>query len=434
MIRKTFLSSLKWIFFVSRRFSKVDRKGRGKVQSFLSKAAIAFGVMTLISVVSVMNGFQMSFVDSIMEISSYHVQVRNLKENEKSKFDSLCRENKNVKTFYSFFEAQGLLTDGKRNQNAAIIRSLPEDVLEKDEGLKNELKIVSGDFDLSESENIVLGSYLSHLLNVRVGSVVSLSALSGGSDVDLISDERLFVVKGIFESGYSDINQSYAFVGFSAAEKYFGKNALEVFAIKLKNYNNDSEIVSLLKNAFPDAEVKSWREYNRSFFGALRIEKNILMLFVFLIFVVVAINIYNGMRRLVFERSSEISVMSALGARNWEIRAIFISKGFLTGIAGTFFGVILALLICANMPKVFMFASNAMYYSELFFASIFSPENAMFVRENPMYQIYASIPARIFPREVVMISFFGIASPLFSSAIASHNVLKMKVAEVLHDE
>ncbi len=436
--RKSFFRSLsasfRWIFFVSRRFSKVDRKGRTSAAGFLSALGICFGVMTLITVMSVMNGFQRSFIDAIMEISSFHIQARDVPEDRISDFEKFCSEYKNIKTFYPFLEAQGLFTSGRNSQNAAIIRAVDENILEKDEGFRRELKIVSGEFDLSEPENIVIGGYLSRLLEVRVGSVISLSALSGGRDVDLISDERLFTVKGIFESGCTDINQAYTFVSLDAGEKYFGKESPLVYALKLKNYSKDSVVLHSLENAFPEARIKSWREYNRSFFGALRVEKNILMLFVFLIFVVVAVNIYNGMRKLVFERSPEISIMSALGAESWEIRSVFISRAFLSGLTGTLAGVAFALALSANMPKVFMLVSDIMYYTEYFFTSVFSPENIYFVRENPMYRVYASIPARVFPLEVVLISFFGLLSPLVSSAAASRNVLKMKVAEVLRDE
>lgn len=68
-------SSLSWIFFVSRRFAKVDRKGASAVTTALASLGICFGVMTLITVISVMNGFQHSFIDVIMEISSYHIRV-----------------------------------------------------------------------------------------------------------------------------------------------------------------------------------------------------------------------------------------------------------------------------------------------------------------------------------------------------------------------
>ena len=103
-------------------------------------------------------------------------------------------------------------------------------------------------------------------------------------------------------------------------------------------------VINQLETLIPNAKVQSWRDYNKSFFGALRVEKNMLLLLVALIFVVVAINIYNGMRRLVFERKSEIAIFSAIGASTKQIKAIFIMRGFTTGVLGSIVGVILGLL------------------------------------------------------------------------------------------
>ena len=80
------MSSFKWVFFVSRRFSKVDRKGRTAVTSFLASLGVCFGVMALIVVMAVMNGFQMSYIDSIMEISSYHIRVSGIAKDRENEF------------------------------------------------------------------------------------------------------------------------------------------------------------------------------------------------------------------------------------------------------------------------------------------------------------------------------------------------------------
>ena len=75
-----------------------------------------------------------------------------------------------------------------------------------------------------------------------------------------------------------------------------------------------------------------------------------------------------------------------------------------------------------------------MFNVQYLFTAIFSPQNLQFIQENSSYAIYANIPARIFFSEVVIISMFGILSPLFASFMASKNVLKLTIAEVLHHE
>ena len=430
----SFRLSYRWIFDVSRRFASVDRKSRSSATSFLAVLVICFGVMSLVTVVSVMNGFQMSFVNAIMELSSFHIRVSNLESQAEADFLDSCADSKEIRCVSPFYESQALLVGNKSKESAGIIRGVDARTCEFDEGFAREIKIVSGSFDLSSADSIVLGSYLAQSLGVTTGNTVNLLALSGGKDVELLSQNRQFKVTGIFECGYYDINQGYAFVSLEAARMYFGEDAPVFYGIKIRRPQNDGFVSAAIKSRFPDAAVQSWREYNRTFFGALRVEKNILMLLVFLIFVVVAVNIYNGMRRLVFERSQEIAALSALGGTSFQIKTIFVVRGFLTGAAGTVIGVVLGIFISLNIRSVFLAVSHCLYWLELFFTSVFSPENVAFITENQMYAIYASIPARIIPSEVLLISLFGVLSPLLASALASRSVLKLKIAEVLHNE
>lgn len=430
----SFRWSFRWIFDVSRRFASVDRKSRSSATSFLAVLVICFGVMSLVTVVSVMNGFQMSFVNAIMELSSFHIRVSKSDSQTEADFLNFCADSKEIRCVSPFYESQALLVGNKSKESAGIIRGVDARTCEFDEGFAREIKIVSGSFDLSSADSIVLGSYLAQSLGVTTGNTVNLLALSGGKDVELLSQNRQFKVTGIFECGYYDINQGYAFVSLEAARMYFGEDAPVFYGIKIRRPQNDGFVSAAIKKRFPDAAVQSWREYNRTFFGALRVEKNILMLLVFLIFVVVAVNIYNGMRRLVFERSQEIAALSALGGTSFQIKAIFVVRGFLTGAAGTVIGIVLGIFISLNIRSVFLAVSHCLYWLELFFTSVFSPENAAFVTENQMYAIYASIPARIIPSEVLLISLFGVLSPLLASALASRSVLKLKIAEVLHNE
>lgn len=426
--------SFRWIFDVSFRFASVDRKSRSAATSFLAVLVICFGVMSLVTVVSVMNGFQMSFVNAIMELSSYHIRVSSLDSDETTDFLEFCRANKDIVSASPFYESQALAVGSRFRESAAVIRGVDSGICGFDEGFAREIKIISGSFDLSSPDSIVLGSYLAQSLGVGVGNSVNLLALSGGKDVELLSQNRIFHVTGIFECGYYDINSAYGFVSLEAARTYFGADAPVCYGIKIRRPQNDALVSALLAEKFPGAQIQSWREYNRTFFGALRVEKNILLLIVFIIFVVVAVNIYNGMRRLVFERSKEIAALSALGGTSPAIKAVFILRGLFIGAAGTIAGVLLGICISLNIRSVFMGVSHFLYFWERIGTALFSPENAAFVTENQMYAIYASIPARIIPSEVLLISLFGILAPLLASYLASRNILKLKIAEVLRNE
>ena len=436
--KNSFIAKFKWINAVSSRFARVDRKGRSAVTSLLATLGICFGVMTLITVMSVMNGFQMNFIDAIMEVSSYHIRAEKVPAEKSEAFTRLCSDNKNILSVTPFYEAQTLMTDERGRESSSLIRAIDPDVYNNDSGFHKEISMVEGSFDLSQPNNIVLGYTLARQLRVSPGDTVNLLVLSGGNDVSLLSGDRNFLVTGLFKTGYSDINSAYSFINLAAGEKYFGKAAEKLFGIKLKNSQEDARIIAALEKEAQtqgiELKLQSWREYNKSFFGALRIEKNMLLLLVAIIFVVVGINIYNGMRRLVFERRGEIAILSAIGAENKDIKTIFIMRGFTTGAVGAFAGVILGLLISVNTQFMFNAAARIMYWLQYLVTAIFNRQNLVYVQENSSYAVYANIPARIFFREVVMIALFGIISPLLASWAASKNVLKMTVAEVLHHE
>ena len=426
---------MNWIFFVSRRFAKVDRSGRSAVTGFLASLSICFGVMTLIVTVSVMNGFQMGFIDSIMEISSAHIRVTAPQDFDQQAFEQQCfRPELGVVAMEPMYEAQSLLASATGRQAASLIRAVSPDIMYTDAGFAQEMQMISGEFDLSRPGYIVLGSQLARQLGVRVGSTVNMLALSGGSGVDLISDNRVFVVSGIFSCGYAEINSSYSFISMDAGQQFFGQEATKIFALKLADSENDLQVIHQLEKALPGIQTESWRSYNRSFFGALKVEKNLLMMLVFMIFVVVGVNIFNGMRRMVFERRSEIAILSALGGRKREVQLIFILRGLLTGLGGAIPGLLLGMLLCIQMDVIFDLIAKLSYWIQYLFTMATNPAMAMFVRENTMYQVYASIPARMFPAEITFITIFGVFSALAASWVASRKVLAMTLSEVLHDE
>lgn len=437
--KNNFFNSLRWISVVSRRFARVDRKGRSAVTSVLATLGICFGVMTLTVVMSVMNGFQMSFIDSILEVSSYHLRVINVAPEQENALKAACETEKRIRACVPFYEAQALMTGEKGGAIAVNVRAADESIYYKDEGFKKELRMISGSFDFSETDSIILGSTLARNLGVRTGDTVNLLVMSGGSDVDLFSSDRLFTVRGIFTTGYAEINSACAFTGTAAAEKYFGASAKKIWGIKIKNYDKDLGVVASLKKQLglsdsSKTQIQSWRSFNKTFFGALRIEKNMLLLLVALIFVVVAINIYNGMRRLVFERRTEIAVLSALGARKGGIKSIFIMRGFIMGTVGALTGVVLGIIISLNTDVVFTLAAKLMYGIQYLITALTDRQNLQYVQINSSYNLYASIPARLFPGEVTAITLFGVFSPLIASWAASRNVLKLTVSEVLHNE
>ena len=434
---------LSWIYYVAKRFSLVDRKGAGSLSFRLSTLGICFGVMTLIIVISVMNGFQREFIDAIMEVSSFHVRAEGDFE-RKADFKNFLKENPRVLCAQEFIESECLAVGPNGKQAAVLVRGLESDAIKKDKGFAKEIKVLRGKFSLHYNRfllketglnlpPVALGSTLARSLDARVGDIISLYSLRSNKPLlQAFNDRMYFEVAAIFMTGYADINQTFAYVDMNCADFFDGQDSS--FGIKLKNSSADSALLNEISQKFPEAKAKSWREYNRSFFGALRVEKNMLMLLVFLIFVVVAINIFNSMRRIVYERRFEITTLSALGGKISSIKNIFIMRGFLTGLRGAIPGLLLGMFFCVNIKTVFAILSGAIFWLQYLALLLVSPADAASVAQNPMFAVYGNIPARMYAGEIFFITLFGILSAVLSSWLASREVLNAAISEVLHDE
>ena len=421
-------SRLRWIFFVSRRLTKIDRKGTSRLASL----GICFGVMALIVVMSVMNGFQMTFIDAILEVSSYHVRVFDVKDEQF--FLDWCSKNKKIKNVTPFYEAQGLFAVSSGEQCASLIRSIDAETALKDKEFMKELNIISGSFNLDSEDSIVIGNTIARSLGVNTGSRICIAAMSGSSDVSLISQSRIFTVRGVFYSGYPELNAAYSFVNLESGKNNFGKKAALNYGIKLYDSSGADSLMAQLSEEFPESKIQSWKEFNRSFFGVLRMEKNILFLMVLLIFLVVAINIYNGMKKLIYQRKTESALLEVFGAGESDLKKVFLLQGFVTGLKGAAAGLAIGLAVTSNMSSVFMAMAKVQYYFEYLSVRLVSPENLKYLAENSMFNVYARIPPRMELKEIMIIFMFGVLSSVAASFLAGRRLLKVSVAEVLRDE
>jgi ABC-type transport system, involved in lipoprotein release, permease component len=419
-----------WIWFVAGRFGNADSRGRSALTSMLAALGIAFGVLALIVILSVMNGFQMGYIESILEVSSAHVRVTGA-ESDIAHIGALP----GVRTVSVFTESQTLMQGAYGSQQGALVRAVNPRIRDTDEGFARSAKIVEGSFDLSRPRTIVLGCELARMLSVGVGDTVSLLAVSGSASTDLVPADASLVVTGLLKTGYYAIDNSFSFVSRETGDRLFGHGDTVLAGVKLANSDSDREFLSRLAADFPALKAESWRSYNRAFFGALRVEKNMLLFLVILIFLVVTVNIYNSMRKSVYERREEISVLNALGSSPRDIRLVFIMNGLGIGLAGGLLGLISGLFLSVRINDVFAFAEEAVNGVNLFVAALLEiPPGQAFTLFSPEYFYMDAIPVRIQFPEVLFVFLFGSLSAAFAAWLASRAITKLKPAEVLRYE
>jgi len=426
-----------WILFVASRYIF---KGRSS-SPVLSILGIAIGVMALIIIIAVMNGFQLGFIESIIEISSYHIRVENFNEEKAEEIQNIILSVPGVAAAVPFKEFQALARGNRSGQQAVVVRGLNENTLELDNDMKNKLDFEEGFFNLSSGRNVLLGAELAVRMGLYIGDVINLYSITGlfSSSSDEGSQNN-YVVTGIFRSGYYEYDYSWIFLNINNISFLENESDLKM-GIKIKNRFHDKYMLEQIRKKLTGYEyikLSSWREYNRSFFGALRTEKLFMFILVGLIFIVVGLNIFQAQRRSVLHRSDEIGLLRAVGGNEKAVQLIFIIDGAVIGLAGAVIGLIIGLTIALNIQQVFSFIE---YIVNSFLGIIQSLLVGLGYEFSGDFKVFSTkifyikeTPSRILPLEVLFIFIFGFLSALVAGWIASRKIAKIQPAEVLRYE
>ncbi|MDR1870252.1 MAG: ABC transporter permease [Treponema sp.] len=430
----------KWITFIASRYIF---KGRGS-SPVLALLGIAMGVLALIVIIAVMNGFQLGFIESILEISSYHLRLDNVPKDKDVELQNKILSVSGIKAAVPFREIQALARGKRSGQQAVFLRGLPDNALEIDKTMLTKLDFEAGFFDISDMNSVLLGSELARRLGVVFGDQITMYSISGilsaseeGSGLDTLK------VAGVFRTGYYEYDCSWAFINIKSKIFIEDESDLKI-GVKIANRFQDKHSLEQVKKALRNesgiegVKFSSWRDYNRSFFGALRTEKLFMFILVGLIFIVVGLNIFQSQRRSVLQRREEIGLLRAVGGTERDVRFVFVCDGAIIGLTGAGVGLVIGLVLASNIAQFFTLLENIVnvFIGAInIIAGLFGAEQAeTFAVFSPAIFYIKEIPSRILPHEVVIIFMFGFMSALAAAWFASRKVSRIQPAEVLRYE
>lgn len=416
-----------WSRWVSRRFLTGRRGGRGRLVYIFSVVLIGTGVATLITILSVMNGLQQGYIRSILEVGSYHLRWTPEPGSDKdfkqmASILEVISSDPRVSSTTLFREGQTMLSGDRPRPLGALVRGAPESLYIDDKGLAANMDIVEGRFDLS-GRGIVLGDELAVNLGVSPGD--SITALDLGGE-GFAPAEVVLDVTGVFQSGYREYESTLAFTSLETVEKLFGPAAPEI-GIKLNRLERDRAVQSRLIPQLSSwgGDLSSWRDNNRSFFGALRTEKMMMLLLLALIFVVVAVNIDHSLRRMATERVEDLSILKAVGATPGDIRMLFLRQGIAIGVSGGLLGSILGVLLGSNTDEILNIVRRVRYgLSGLFGIGTF--------QSNPVEAFFKN--SEVMAADVITIFLLAVIMSSLAAVRAASLAAGQKPAEVLRSE
>jgi lipoprotein-releasing system permease protein len=434
---------------LARRYFHGRRQGAGNAATTLSILGIAVGVMTLTVILAVMNGFQLGFIESIVEISSYHLQVQPARRSAGSSLSpdviQRVRAVNGVTAVVPFVQRQALIDGVFQRPRVCSLRAVPPDLFRLDPVQAGMLAPVSGDFDVTGGAGgppgIVLGAELAAALGARVGEAVTLVSYAAGAGGRPVARRDSFRLRGTFRTGYYDFDSGLAFISLGAADALYGggERLPRTWGIKISNRFEDAailrEITSLVSGSGYTTE--SWRVYNRSFFDALAVEKLMMMVLVGLIFLVVGFNVFHSLRRSVHERMEEIAVLKAVGVPPRRIRFTFILQGLFIGVTGAAVGLAAGLVLAVNVNEVFTGIEhivNGLVLLSRTLAMSMAPGGGGFEIFSPTAFYLTRVPSHVFLREAFLVTGFAVSSCVAAAGAAARAVSLFRPAEVLRYE
>ena len=342
--------------YIGLRYTRAKRRNHFiSFISFSSMLGIALGVTALITVLSVMNGFEKELRERILGMAS-HATITGF-DGTLEDWQGLAKaalEHASVIGAAPFVEAQAMLTRGSAVRGVLVRGVVPG---EEPKVSRIDEYIQSGELSsLRPGEwGIILGRYVAQALGAGVGTKVTLVAPRAQvSPAGIIPRLRRFTVVGVFEVGAAQYDSTVALVNLQDASRVFQLDGrASGLRIKLGDLFRAPSISRELARGLGGRYwVRDWTQHHANFFRALRIEKTVMFIILTLIVAVAAFNIVSALTMVVTDKEPDIAILRTLGATPANVMQIFIVQGTVIGVVGTLLGAFGGILLATNVESI----------------------------------------------------------------------------------
>ena len=278
------------------------KEGFLKIISIFSFLGISIGVAILIIVMSVMNGFRAELTNKILGLNP-HVTIDPNSNNITDEFKKkLLKEINNFDSFNSY-QGEGIILSSN-NAKGIVVKGVEKSNLSK---IFDPTKIVEGNYENFERGSIFIGGELAFNLQLNVGdniNIVSSSLLD--TPLGGFPKQETFKVSGIFNSGFYEFDQNLVYVNLNDALSLFDKLDKDInLEIYLSNPMEANSVKNKIQKIEQNYFIYSWSDVNKSFFSALKIERNVMFIILTLIIIVAAFNIISGLTILIKNKTKK---------------------------------------------------------------------------------------------------------------------------------
>jgi len=400
---------------------KYLRSNKGGVFSFTTLLAIiglSIGISSLIVVTSVMNGFEKELEDRILGVIPHSVISSDEPIDDYENLINQVKKDANILEASTYINTQAIISSSYDTRGVSLIGIDP--LKEKNMSIIPDYMLVGDLNDLNEDNTIIIGSLLAAQIGAYIGDEVNITT----SDIrtSLIGSYPRSVnleVVGIFELK-TEIDQYLTLISHSTSQKIKNLKANQTTGIRLKTNNlftADIITENIINNLDSNnLTYSSWKNTHGTLFEAIKFEKLLISLMLFLIIAVASILVLSTVVMTVKSKEREIGILLTLGASNKQIVLIFFTQGLIVTLIGIFVGILLGFLLIYNLNN-FISVIESMLDRNLL--------EAYFINYFPYYINFGQIS---------LICFFSFLISLISSLIPSLRAVRLNPVEILRHE
>ena len=400
------------------KYLRSNKGGIFSFTTFLAIIGLTIGISSLIVVTSVMNGFEKELENRILGVIPHSVIYSDDPIDAYDKLISDIKKDKNILDASPYISLQGLISSQYNSKGVNVIGIDTKN--EDNMSIIPDYMVVGSISDLESGNSIIIGSLLAANLGVYVGDKINLTTSDiKTSIIGSYPTSVNFQIVGIYELK-TEIDQSMTLVSHETAQKLKNINLSETLSIRIKT-NNLFEAENISKNLINnlnrnDLVFSSWEDTHGTLFDAIKLEKLLISLMLFLIVAVASILVLSTVIMTVKSKEREIGILLTLGASSKQIILIFITQGLIVSLIGIIFGVLLGFLITLNLNNIIFLIESILERNLL---------EAYFINYFPYYIDYS---------QIIFICAISFLISLISSLVPSFRAVKLNPVQILRHE